>query len=206
MSTTPSATPEPMVHELPAPAGPPKIPKAPRIFRIILGTLGVIVALLLLLTVYGMTLPADHLVNKTMTLAQPPEAIYAVIADWERYPEWRTQLASVTAAPDPQGHVRWREAWKGSEALELSIVRSEPPELLEIMVHDPSGMFEGTWLFVLTAKGNQCEIALTEHGRILQPLPRALMQFWPGGKDMYVNLYLDQLKAKFGEGAPPSYP
>jgi uncharacterized protein YndB with AHSA1/START domain len=191
MSSTPAASPDS--------AASPSKPGLPIVAKIVLWIAALIVLMIVALYGIGMATPADHLATKSLDLKADKQAVYDTLVDWEHYPEWRPQLASVTAVPDPEGDPHWREEWEADQPVELEITAQEPGRRVEVTIHDPSGMFSGTWEFILAPSDDGAMVTLTERGTIHNPMARGMLACMPGSKEAYLVMYLEHLAGKFGE-------
>ena len=68
-----------------------------------------LVALVVVIAAIGSRLPKAHHASKTARFPVPPETLYAVISDVERYPEWRQDVKRVERLPDRDGRPAWIE-------------------------------------------------------------------------------------------------
>lgn len=95
----------------------------------------------------------------TLEIARPPDVVYAWISDPPKLKQWVTWLVDVRRdPPGPDGVVR-REVWvmddpntKSRMELETTMMRAEPPRLVEATVSVP-GTFNGTVSYTLEPVG-----------------------------------------------------
>ena len=99
-----------------------------------------------LVFVIGYSLPKAHSVSRTAGIAMPPDGLYALLADVDRYPSWRPGVKSLQRHPDRDGRPSWTEEVGGS-TIPLVFERMERPTLLVARIADPSLPFGGTWTY-----------------------------------------------------------
>jgi len=93
--------------------------------------------------VVGRALPVDHEATCTVTLNQPGQAVWDVIAGINELPSWRPGLKRVELLPSEQGAVRWREFDRhGNIAYEIT--DADPPKRLVTRITDTGLPFGGT--------------------------------------------------------------
>jgi hypothetical protein len=59
--------------------------------------------LVLIVAIVGAILPKAHVASRTARVAMPPEALYALLADVDRYQSWRPDVKSLQRLPDREG-------------------------------------------------------------------------------------------------------
>ena len=69
------------------------------VMLIVVGVIGTILFLGLIAYAVGATLPVDHIVSVTGTVAAPPAKVFAVITDVADGPTWRPEVKSVQVGP-----------------------------------------------------------------------------------------------------------
>ena len=170
--------------------------------KLALIVIGAFLALALLLTVVGALLPVGHTAAVRLVLSQPPEAVYEVITDVARAPEWRTGLDSLrVVSPGPP--LRWRESTKWG-TIEFARVDAIPPRTVraEIQGEREQG-FGGTWTWdVVPRPEGGSVVTITENGEVYNPIFRLLSRYVFGP---YATLeqYARDLARRFGEAAEP---
>ena len=145
---------------------------------VIVGLVALLALLVLVLWVLGRALPREHIAEATVRLKQPPETVWAVIADFARHPEWSSGVTGIERLDDRAGKPAWRLKM-GRYAFVLLITRSEPPRLVEGTIDDDSKIFSGRWLYEISPDtggpgGSGSVVKLTEHGRVAYAIPRAM--------------------------------
>lgn len=117
---------------------------------------------------YGTMLPVSHTAAGTVTIAARPEAVFDLVADPARGPQWRADVERVEAITAS----RWRE--HGADTLTLQRVElSRPTRYVVSVVEHPD--FGGTWTWTFAPTDAGTEVTLTEDGEVYDPLFRAVM-------------------------------
>lgn len=156
----------------------------------------VMVGLILAATVWGALLPREHHAHRSARFAQPPAALWTVIADPLAAPAWRPDVAAVEALPAVGGRARWKEI--GGDAITYELVADEPPARRVVRIADDALPFGGSWTYALEADGEGARLTITEDGEVRNPLFRFLARyaFGHGGT---MEAYLRALGRRFGE-------
>jgi uncharacterized protein YndB with AHSA1/START domain len=125
------------------------------------------------MAIIGAFLPVGHRASRTVTLDAPPESVFAVIIDVDRYPEWRPDVKQVSRLPDAGGATRWRET--GSQgAVPYRVIEHSPPSRWVVRIDDPSLPYGGSWTYELRAEGSGTSLTITEDGEVYNPIFRFL--------------------------------
>ena len=164
----------------------------------ILAAVGIVVGALLLIAVYGLTLPRSHQVARTIMLKQTPEAVWQAITDFPSVPSWNANVAKIEKLPDKDGHEVWREDYKNGYGLTLETTEATPPTRLVRTIADVGGPFTGRWEFMLTPVEGGCRITITEFGEVGNPYFRVMAKLFMK-PEAHMELYLAALARKFGE-------
>jgi uncharacterized protein YndB with AHSA1/START domain len=156
----------------------------------------VMVGLIVIATVWGSLLPREHHAQRSARIAQPPSAVWAVIADPLGAASWRDDVRSVEALPAHEERARWKET--GSDSITYELVADEPPRRRVVRIADDALPFGGTWTYALEADGGGTRLTITEDGEVRNPLFRFLARyvFGHGGT---MESYLRALGRRFGE-------
>ncbi len=133
-----------------------------------------IVTMVLCVTVVGYLLPQSHVAALEGTFAAAPAVVFDTIADVARYPEWRSDLASVELLSTSP--LRWREH-SGSDTLTFEAVETKRPDLLQVRIADTGLPFGGTWTYELTPDGSGTKVKITERGEVYNPIFRFVSRF-----------------------------
>jgi uncharacterized protein YndB with AHSA1/START domain len=164
-----------------------------------LTTAGLLAGLVSVATIVGCFMPRRHVAARTLTLRQPPPAVWAVIRDGQTYPEWWGLIKSVTRLPDRDGKEVWQLDYKDGNRFELRVDEADEPRRLVLRIDDAKKLFEGTWDYALEPAGDGgSRLTLTEHGEINVPFVRLMARLLMS-PHMYIDMHLKALAAKFGE-------
>lgn len=169
------------------------------------GLFGLIVLFSVVAWIAGSRLPEEHTASRAITLRQSPEAVWAVIEDCERYPEWSPNVTRVERVADDGGSEAWR-LHMGRNSFVTRTTVSDPPRRLTRTISDDHGPFSGSWTYEVAPAAGDVEgvaVRLTETGRIKSPIPRFIMRYLVG-EDAYLKANLRNLGRKFGEDVQPS--
>lgn len=165
---------------------------------IAIAVVGLLVFLGSLLYILGARLPEEHVAEVRLWLGQPPETVWAVLADFGGHAAWSPGVTKLERLEDAQGRESWRQHM-GRNSFVLVRTRSEPPRVLEGTIEDDHKMFSGRWLYDIAPDGHgSTVVTLTEHGRVPQKIPRAMMHYIMG-ETLYIKKHLRGLAQKFGE-------
>jgi uncharacterized protein YndB with AHSA1/START domain len=138
-------------------------------------TVGVLFAIVAIVTAIGFALPQGHTATRDATFAQPPDRVFAVLQDIERYPAWRSDLEAVemlTRGPAP----RWRERGRNG-TITFEMQEAQAPSRMVTRIADTSLEFGGSWTYALSADGAGTRLTLTENGEVYNPIFRFMSRF-----------------------------
>jgi uncharacterized protein YndB with AHSA1/START domain len=152
-------------------------------------SIGAIALPVLVMVVWGVLLPQDHVAVRKARYARPPDALWAALRDLEALPSWRRDLHTIQV----HSPTRWTE----NGELTLELAEQVPPSRLVTRIL-PGAPFGGTWTYELTPDGAGTLLTLTERGEVYNPLFRFLSRF-VFGHTATLERYLKQLGARFGE-------
>lgn len=168
----------------------------------VLTLLGAIVLGLGILTVLAFTSPAVTEHNRTITLKETPEAIFAVLADVQKMPDWNRDLAKIDILPPAEGKETTRQTFKNGMAMTVVTTESlSPTHLVRAMQTSDKMPFVGTWTYEITPVENGTKVTLTEVSEIKKPLFRLMVRLF--GATKYMDAHLVDLARHFGENARP---
>lgn len=160
---------------------------------IVIGVLSIAI-LLTVLVLAGLTIPKAHRASRTTTLAAPPEGVFAIVSDFIRYPEWRSDVKSMVV--DGQGGVGTMVYEEGSHGpIPYRVEAHEPPSRLVLRIADPSLPFSGAWTYALRSSGAGTELTLTEDGEISNPIFRVMQKLFFSPYDT-IDTYLADLEKR----------
>jgi hypothetical protein len=162
-----------------------------------------IVALVLLVVLawaVGSTRPVSHRARTQARLGHSPEEVWAIIADFERWPEWNGTVKLVERLPDRNGQTILNVVSDWGAA-ETTITNATAPRLL--VTDMDAGDFRGRWIHELDpAPGGGTILTITEEGEVGSPLFRAMMIFHDNHETML--RYHEALALRLGETVSPA--
>jgi hypothetical protein len=145
----------------------------------------------------GFTLPRHYHVTSHAFYRVRQDSVWAVVADIERSPQWRTDLTGVRRLPDRDGHPVWeQESRTGPWPLELT--RITPAETLVASAADTTQGYGGTWTYTLASERGGTTVTVAEAGFVDNPMFRFLAHF-VFGLSTGQQQYLRDLGKRLGE-------
>ena len=163
-----------------------------------------IVILLAVITVgiygFGVNLPETHKTIRTATYHQPAQALWPLVANYEKAPEWSSNIRKVERREDKDSLPVWRFYDKRGHYMDIQVLRSEEPRMLISRIIETDMPFGGTWTIELkpSAETTATEVTLMEEGIVKSPFWRFLCHFLMGSQGM-VDQYLTELGKAVGE-------
>jgi uncharacterized protein YndB with AHSA1/START domain len=164
--------------------------------------LRVVIALLVLgagAYLYALTIPASQTNTRTITLKQPPEAVFGLLSDFNNMPKWNRSLEKVEVLPPIDGKEATRQTFKGNMQMTIVTSESTPPNRLVRSMGDIGGPFIGSWTYDIKPAPDGSEVALTEKSEMKNPFFRLMVKLL--GPTKYIDEHLEDLAKNFGETA-----
>lgn len=162
----------------------------------------VLISVLIAVPLVGLVLPRGHVVARTITLSQPPGAVWQAITDFSAAPSWRPNVVRIEQLPSQQGFAVWREHYQDADALTLATVESVAPARLVREIADPKLPFGGRWVYEIAPAEGGSRVTITEHGDVPNPVFRIVSRLFLD-QHATIDHYLIDLGKKFGEAASP---
>jgi len=128
------------------------------------------------ITIVGYSLPKAHTATRRTNLPLAPDAVYALLADVDRYPSWRPGVKALQRHADRDGRPAWTEEASGMK-IPLYFETMEPPRLLVARIADPSLPFGGTWTYSIAPAPSGSDVTITENGEVYNPFFRFMSRF-----------------------------
>lgn len=151
-----------------------------------------------LVVIIGYSLPKAHSVSRTATMPMPPDALYSLLADVDRYPSWRPGVKALERHADHDGKPAWTEEASGTK-IALRFERMERPSLLVSRIADPSLPFGGTWTYRIQPAPGGSSLTITEDGEVYNPFFRFMSRF-VFGHTATLDQFVENLQARAGAG------
>jgi uncharacterized protein YndB with AHSA1/START domain len=155
-----------------------------------------VVGLVILVALVGVMLPKDHEARGAVELRAAPPAVYAVVSDFAKYPEWRTGVTRVDVSDDPQGPLVTEHGSTG--VIPYRVEQQQPPSKLVMRIADPNLGFGGTWTYEIFPNDSGSELILTENGEVSNPFFRVMSKLF-FSPTATIDTYLADLKKRLGE-------
>ena len=160
-----------------------------------------IVVLLLVLAggawFYARSLPAHTTHTRSITLQQTPEAIFALLADFQNMPKWNRNMEKIEMLPPIDGKEATRQTFQGDMKMTIITSESTPPTHLVRTMVDDGGPFSGSWTYAISPTANGSNVALTEQSDVPNLLFRLMMTLF--GPTKYLDEHLQDIAKNFGE-------
>ena len=129
------------------------------------------------LVLVGILLPKGHRASRTVVYNAAPEAVFAAISDFARFPEWRSGVKAIEILSDDRGLTRFRE--DGPHGPVTYRVEERTPGLkLVTRIDDPSLPFGGKWTLQVKPVAGGTELTITEDGEVYNPIFRVMSKLF----------------------------
>jgi uncharacterized protein YndB with AHSA1/START domain len=145
-------------------------------------------------------LPAETTHTRSITLHQSPEAVFALLADWENMPKWNRNMEKIELLPPIDGRPATRQTFNGNMTMTIITREAKPPTRLVRTMADDGGPFVGSWTYEITpTPTGSSRVVLTEDSEINSPFFRLMMKLFDPRK--YMDAHLEDMAKHFGETA-----
>jgi len=165
------------------------------VLRLFVFLVGLVVAIFLV----GVALPAKSIHTRTITLRQPPEKVFDVLADAQGLPKWNRNMEKVQMLPPVDGKETMRQTFKGGMEMTIVTTESLAPSHLVRAMHNPRSPFQGLWRYQILANDGGSRVALIEQSEVSNPFFRIMLRVF--GPTKYMDQHLKGLAKYFGETA-----
>ncbi len=165
--------------------------------RIIIGMLVVIAGLLGVVYGVGSFLPEAHVAAVRAEFSASPEDIFATVADYRAYPEWRPSVEGIEELPARDGKPAWVEL-AATGPLPMELTESEPPNRLVATILSEGMPFGGRWIFEIEPAAAGATVTITEEGEVYSPVFRFVSRYLMG-HHATASLFLSDLGTRFDE-------
>ncbi len=139
----------------------------------------------------GYSLPARTTVSRSITLHQPPAAVFAVLADVQKMAEWNRNTEKVEMLPPVKGKEATKQTFKGGMTMTIITEESVPPGHLVRAMGDDGGPFVGSWTYQISPVEEGSRVVLTEVAVFKNPLFRVMTRIF--GQAKYLDEHLQDL-------------
>jgi uncharacterized protein YndB with AHSA1/START domain len=144
----------------------------------------------------GAALPVEHAAVGSTVLTAPPERVWRLLTEVERFPEWRPGITAVQRVPGIGDLPAWREE-SSTGPLTLAVEEWDPPRRLVARISDEDLPFGGKWVYEVEPEGAGSRLTITEEGEVYSPLFRFMARF-VFGHDATIRDYLAAAEAEIG--------
>jgi uncharacterized protein YndB with AHSA1/START domain len=144
--------------------------------------IGGALAVLAVLFVGGLLLPARYERSRRLILSRPPEAVWRALTDSAAIRRWRGDLIGLERAGDRHGWPLWREIGDDGVGTEVAVVEATPPVHLRLERRPERAAAPIEWEYVVERVPEGIAVTLTERGRITNPVRRFIVQFLAGSR------------------------
>lgn len=158
-----------------------------------------LIAVVLVVLTLGYALPVQSEHTRSITLKQPPEAVFTALADVQKMPEWNRNLSRVEILPPTDGKETMRQTLKNGMSMELVTTESLSPT--HLVRESKGGPYVGSWTYEIAPTNDGSKVTLTEKAEIKKPPLRVLARVF--GPTKYLDEHLIDLARHFGEQARP---
>ena len=172
--------------------------------RYVLIAAAILGALVLLIVVIGWSLPVKHTATSEVTLKTSAGAIYKLITDVDRYPEWRSDVKRIERLPDSAGRTRFREVGTDRPIL-YEMESAEANKRIVTRIADRDLPFGGSWTYELIPSGDSTTLRITENGEVYNPIFRFVSRFVMG-HTRTIDTYLRDVAQHFDSAKDPKLP
>jgi uncharacterized protein YndB with AHSA1/START domain len=126
----------------------------------------------------GLMLPKAHEAWKLETFRATPAAVFAVVSDFAKYPEWRTGVTRVDIAPGASGEGALVTEHGPNGPIAYRIELLQPPSKIVTRIADPDLAFGGTWTYEILNNDSGSDLVITENGEIYNPFFRVMSRLF----------------------------
>lgn len=169
--------------------------------RLLILGVGALVALVAVVLIVGSLLPREHVTARSIDLQQPPEAIWAVITDFDDAPAWRQDIAAVRRE-ERGGETVWVEVDQTGDEIAYRTLESQPPNQLVREILGEDLPFGGRWTFRIAPEDGGSRVTIRENGFVDSAFFRFVSVVLIG-HSTFIDRYLEFLGARFGETVTP---
>lgn len=143
--------------------------------RKLLYVVGGLVLLVGVVALAGLMLPQNHSASSSVTLDATPEEVFAILTDFQAYPDWRSDVERVEVTGGPGAGQRIREFGSNGE-IPYRIEALGPPTTMVTRI-EPGLPFGGTWTYELSSSEGRTILRITEDGEVYNPIFRFVSRF-----------------------------
>jgi uncharacterized protein YndB with AHSA1/START domain len=124
----------------------------------------------------------------------PVEAVFGVMADPRRFPDWRTDVDKIHDYRESDGLGAWTEVDSRGGEQPLRMREMIENERLVILVDDEYALYRGEWTFTFEATGNGTRVSVREVAEVSNAFVRGMFHLL-GNRAGAQQAHLNALKA-----------
>lgn len=166
--------------------------------RYLLIAAAAVVGVVLIVLLVGWSLPVKHRASGEATVRASPQAVYQLITQVDRFPQWRSSVKRIEHLPDSAGKSRFREVGSDGPIL-YEIDSAVPDQRLVTRIADRSLPFGGSWTYELIPRGDSTTLRITEDGEVYNPIFRFVSRFIFGHTST-IEKYLEDVRKVVEKG------
>jgi uncharacterized protein YndB with AHSA1/START domain len=125
-----------------------------------------IIAAVLTVVVIGALMPRTHTATRSARFALSPEALWAIVSDFEGRGGWVPGVKGVERLPDRNGHPVWKDVRGDGWGMPMEVEVFEPPRRMVTRIADEKLPFGGRWTWEVSVDGAGSRLRITEDGEI----------------------------------------
>lgn len=164
----------------------------------------VLVLLILIMLAIGSRLNPDHVASRAIHLHRSPADVYAVVRDFGRHSNWRSDVKGIEVLGNANGKFQFRE--HGSNGtVTYEVLDDVADKHLVTRIVDRDLGYSGSWEYVFAPTAEGTMLTITETGEVSNPLFRFLSRY-VFGHTATIDTYLKSLAQHFGETGQPEEP
>ena len=121
------------------------------------------------IVVAGACMSRTHTATRSARFALAPDALWAIVADFQSRPGWVPGVKSVERLADRNGHPVWKDVRDDGWGMPVEVETFEPPRKMVTRIADEKLPFGGTWTWEVTPEaggGGGSRLRITEDGEI----------------------------------------
>jgi len=135
---------------------------------------GVLIGLVLVVTVAGAGMKAEHVAKASRLFAAPPERVWTALLSIRQLPIDRSDLANIESPVEKNRVPASLEVLGSPVRIEAS--KQRPPVELVIKTVEPGLAYSGTWTILLTPDDDQTRVTIVEEATIRSRALRFLVR------------------------------
>ena len=145
----------------------------------------------------GRFLPRHRTSTRTIWIRQPPDAVFSLLVDVSRFPQWTSQVLKVELLGPLEGREVSRQSFKGGGVATITTTESVRPSRLVRVMSDPGSPFSRSWSYAFTAVNGGCTVVLTERVEYANPIFFVIARLC--GINRPVAPHLEEIATQFGD-------